>query len=461
MTAALPARRGVLLAAAALAALALGAAFAVRPTLGAAALGALFYVPAAMIAVPLGVAGWISAEFVKTIPGLATTSMLIVVGVAWLGSLVARRPTRGELLPGQRFLIGVLAMLLAWLTISLLWSTNSEEAWHELRWWFVSAGILVVVATVTRTPAHLRLIMGAFVLGGVASVLGGWLGVGPRELIIVGSLASKSPLRFTGAEGDPNQLAAELLPAIVFAAALAADRRRPIERGVLLAATAVLIAGLAASESRGGLVAAGAVLLLAPLLYSERRRRSIALVLVVLAACGAWLAASPAVRHRVANISNGGDGRSTLWLVALRIAEQHPLAGVGINNFRVVAPNYVFRPGPLRFVEQVTDQPHVVHNTYLELLAETGIVGLALFLAAVAACLSAARRAARIFERLGQTDMVALSRAVMLAGVGALVAQVFISDGYDWRYWAVFALGPALLGLATAALARTKPLPRC
>src|SRR5262249_44994989 len=103
-------------------------------------------------------------------------------------------------------------------------------------------------------------------------------------------------------------------------------------------------------------------------------------------------------------------------------------------------------------VQQV-DQRDKVHNTYLGLLAETGIVGLALFLATVGACLGSAWRAGRLFERLGRRDLARISGAVLLASVGVLVTQVFMSTAYDMRFWVIFALGPALLAIAS----RTRP----
>src|SRR5207302_10694486 len=129
-------------------------------------------------------------------------------------------------------------------------------------------------------------------------------------------------------------------------------------------------------------------------------------------------------------------------------AEGSQPEGIGLNNYRIVAPAYVLRPGSLRHVRQISDQPHVVHNTYLQLLTETGVVGLGLFASVVAACMAAAWRAARIFDRMAYGDMARLSRAVLLAAFGALVTQVFQSNGYDWRTWALLGLGPAALTVA-------------
>jgi O-antigen ligase len=214
-----------------------------------------------------------------------------------------------------------------------------------------------------------------------------------------------------------------------------------------------LVAALIATESRGGFVAFAAVLLAAPLVFWGQRRHALLAAVLVVAIVGAGLAASGSARSRLTNFNEGGAGRSTLWLVGWRMAKDNSPVGVGLNNFIAVAPDYTRRPGSLRYVTQI-DKPHEVHNTYLALLAETGMIGLALFLAVVGACMAAARRAQRLFEQLGRRDLARISGAVLLASVGILVTQVFQSSAYDMRFWVVVALGPALLAIAS----RTRPL---
>jgi O-antigen ligase len=133
--------------------------------------------------------------------------------------------------------------------------------------------------------------------------------------------------------------------------------------------------------------------------------------------------------------------------VAWRATEDSAPIGTGIGGFPVVQGKYVLEPGRLTFTSQV-DGPHVVHNTYLGLLTELGIPGVALFCAVALACLSAARRAARAFEALGDPALARIAGAVLLVDLGILAALVFSSEAYDPRLWAVFALGPALLALA-------------
>jgi len=154
---------------------------------------------------------------------------------------------------------------------------------------------------------------------------------------------------------------------------------------------------------------------------------------------------------------DGGNGRSDLWLVAWRMTQDHPIAGVGVGDFQLRSAGYVREPGSLEYVRLIAEQPHVVHNTYLQVLVETGIIGLALFAAAVLGCMAAAWRAASWFDSAHQLGLAALSRGVVLAQLAMLGAGVFISYAPDLRLWVLLALGPALLTMARRLRLATAP----
>jgi O-antigen ligase len=111
----------------------------------------------------------------------------------------------------------------------------------------------------------------------------------------------------------------------------------------------------------------------------------------------------------------------------------------------VVAADYVRRPGTLTAVALIADRPHVVHNTYLSMLAESGIVGACLFLSIVLAALDAGRRAARRLEADGDIVQHAFAISVLIAAIGILTTSFFLSSGPDPRMWLLLALGPAVL----------------
>jgi len=273
----------------------------------------------------------------------------------------------------------------------------------------------VIVATTPRSRRSVELLIWAFVGGAVLSVLVGLATSGLHSSASAIATASQGEGRLSGGQGDPNFLAAGLVPAIALAAGLTSTTRNVMARWALFVAAALLTVGLAATESRGGLVAAAAMLVAAVVFYKRRRAQVLLFFAVAISIGAVWFTTSPNAWHRVTNFDGGGNGRSDLWKVAWQAGQDHPIAGVGLNNFRVVAPKYVRKPGTLHFVDLIAEKPHVVHNMYLQMFTETGIVGLGLFLFFLGACMRAASKAAKRFDELGERGLAGVARAVLVA----------------------------------------------
>jgi O-antigen ligase len=222
---------------------------------------------------------------------------------------------------------------------------------------------------------------------------------------------------------------------------------------VLAAGVIALLGGLAATESRGGLIAA-LVAAVAALALTRERRMQTAVIGVVGATAfvTALLALSPVTLDHMTTIDAGGAGRSDLWRVATRMAQDRPVTGFGIGSFEHEEGNYVLQPGNLENVDKIVDRPAVTHNVYLQQLAETGVVGLLALLIACGACIAASQIAAGRFRARQDRAMDALARSVTVAMVGLLAASAFISNGADKRLWIVLALGPALLAASGPAV---------
>ncbi len=107
----------------------------------------------------------------------------------------------------------------------------------------------------------------------------------------------------------------------------------------------------------------------------------------------------------------------------------------------------------------IVDTPKVAHNMYLEVLAELGIVGAALFATILLFSLVCAFKAIEGFERSGDRGMEILSRALFVALVALLASDVFGSRQFSKQLWLLLSLGPAFLAIARAQLARgaTRP----
>jgi O-antigen ligase len=293
-----------------------------------------------------------------------------------------------------------------------------------------------------RGRRDLKLVLGAIVIGAVVAAVFGLVRPPNPEI---------AEDRATGTIGDPNELAAALLVGLALAAGFVLARGlSPILRLGGALALPLCAAGIFLSLSRGGLIALGAMLLAGTVL-AGRWRLAVTTILVVIATGGflyySQLAPLPA-RERVTT-ANGGSGRSDLWTVGLRMVRAHPVGGVGVGNFPVVSKDFVLQPGKLQREDLIFSQePKVAHNTYLQIVAETGVPGLLLFLAVVISCLVCALRAAHIWARRNERTLEAFARGVLLGLIGVLVADFFISQMYSKLLWAMLALGPAMLAIA-------------
>jgi O-antigen ligase len=421
-----------------------------RVPLGMGVLIGLLYAPLVLLNFRVGLALFVGLVFIRFLPALSVgpNAAGILVLVGWIGTVAEHRAILREF--AQRFqrLLTALVVLLGWVSLSALWATTASYTTSMLLTWVEVTLLFLIVATTPRSRRTVELLIWAFVGGAVLSVMVGLATSGLHSSASAIDTATQGEGRLSGGQGDPNFLAAGLVPAIALAAGLTGTTRNVLARWSLLVAGALLTVGLAATESRGGLVAATAMLIAAVIFY-KRRRAQVLLFFAVAVSIGAvWFTTSPDAWHRVTNFNGGGNGRSDLWKVAWQAGQDHPILGVGLNNFRVVSPKYVRKPGTLHFVDLIAEKPHVVHNTYLQMFTETGIVGLGLFLFFVGACVRSAAKAAKRFDELGERALAGVARAVLVGTLGMLTAAFFISTAGDFRLWILLAFSPALLALA-------------
>ena len=125
-----------------------------------------------------------------------------------------------------------------------------------------------------------------------------------------------------------------------------------------------------------------------------------------------------------------GSNRYDFWRVALDLAKDHPVAGIGAGNF---SEEYVQ-------LRRTGEQPAYPHSLEMSLLAQTGAIGTGLFVAfAAAAAVAGVRR-----RREGTAE------ASIVAGGVTAFAYWMLHGSVDWL-WEFPALGLSaflLLGLA-------------
>lgn len=190
--------------------------------------------------------------------------------------------------------------------------------------------------------------------------------------------------RASGTYISPNNLSgllAILLPLTL--AYLLVGKVKMVTRVMLGYAALAMAAGLAVTFSRGGwaAAAAGIVLLLGILLGHRNHRLKAIILLVVMLAGGGFLVShylskTTAYMRRVADPDDSAnlmltDGsfssRLEIWGAAARMWRDNPWIGVGPGHFDYRFREY--RP------EAIQGRPDRVHNDYLNLLTDWGIIG--------------------------------------------------------------------------------------
>ena len=371
----------------------------------------------------------------------------LLLGVSWLALVTTRRSARPTFIGEHPWATALLGAFLAWALISASWAADPGASLTDISRYAPNFLLLAIVFTAVRERRQAAWIVGGLIAGAaVASVYG----------LLVPPDPTADAFRIEGAAGNSNVLAAVAIAGLVLAlgSALALRGHMPLLRVGLVAVACLCLAASLLTGSRSGVIALGAVLVAAILLGGRWRAGAVlaALVLAVAATVFVAVYAPPEVRERITQTSPGevssDEGRVTIWQVGWRMVEAEPSRGIGVGNFAGSAVDYVLEPGLLTRTDQIIDTPKVAHNIYLHVLAELGVVGLAIFLAILGFCLACAYRAARRFGALGDTPMEILARAVLIAMIGVLVSDFFASEQFSKVLWLLLALGPALYGIA-------------
>lgn len=241
--------------------------------------------------------------------------------------------------------------------------------------------------------------------------------------------------RATGPLEDPNDLAFFLVAAMPFALVLHRIRA-PWAPWLAGTCVAILLVATCATFSRGAPLAV-AVMVVVALLLGALRPATVAAIgaAAVLALALGWLTHSAVVDRSIAekeHIAEANvESRMTTWTMAGEMVADSPLIGKGPGGFETNAPDYV--PVDVGAVHQT-----VVHNMYLDVASELGLLGLAAFLAAIGYAVRGALRARHLTERRTLAD------AVLIAFAGTLVAACFLSEQFYLPTWLLVALGIAL-----------------
>ena len=341
----------------------------------------------------------------------------------------------GDALRAQEGLLAFMKDAIIALMVVLM--VQSKDSFRMAAWGFLITGILL------GTIAVVQYLTGSF--------SNDYWGLAESRLMNI--VSGTEGYRIMGTYSDPNFFA----QVIVVIIPLALNRLRYEKKTILkvLAGWSLAVSFLTVvfTFSRGGFLALCAVLGLLVLL---RKPPLIAVLsgILILVLLIPFLPSS--YFERIQTILEylpfyGADvrtevslrGRMSEYEVALRMFMDHPILGIGFDNY---ANNYLNYSVRLGLDPRNTERS--AHSLYLEVLAEQGILGFAMFVFVLYAVFSSLTKANQILKKLGLEGEADLVLAFEIGFIGYLLSALFIHGAYPRNLWLLIGIGLAARQMA-------------
>lgn len=260
--------------------------------------------------------------------------------------------------------------------------------------------------------------------------------------------------------GDPNAFAAFLSASVPFALFGATGLRTTRGRRIAVAAAFLLVLALWLAFSRGGWLGAVGGFVIASLFVDRRPLRVGALVVAVALAVALVMPRNllcPTCEDRpdlvgstfgrISAVGGGEDLRILFIRNALPIVRDHPLLGVGPGRYGGAAADIYETPVYDRYATDelfVDPTQRTVDDFWLHLVVESGLLGLAAYLAMIGAALGPIIAAARRAAWGRQVALAGISGAVIGLAINAATTMLLEANSVAFLFWFLLGVGSQL-----------------
>jgi O-antigen ligase len=297
-----------------------------------------------------------------SIPSLGSIARLIgfVVAGLWLGTIVLE----GKFRKPDAFHVLILLFFL-WNFLSVFWSSDVESTIQRIKTYSQTFLLLLIYWDLFQKPEDLNGGLQAYVLGAYVLILS------TIYNYLAGNIAVQYEERYSATRVNANDVALILILGLPFALQLffAASRnpKGTVQQVINLFFIPLSIFSIVLTGSRTSLIAIIPFGIFMTGTQQIKVERKILIFLILLVSLLLLLPFIPqSVINRLAtigeSISNGDlGGRGNLWREGIAVLVEHPFLGIGAG-----AMDYAIGSA--------------VHNTFLSVATETGLIGFVLFL---------------------------------------------------------------------------------
>jgi O-antigen ligase len=352
--------------------------------------------------------------------------------------------------------------------ISLLYSPVPDRVWARLLDDAKDMLIAIVVVVLCQRGPTFRRVM--WVLIGVGFFLGtlavyqyftgtfnndyGGFAISQQHQII----GTIDDYRSTGPMGDPNFFAQIMVTIVPLSLERFLHEKRNSLRLIAIWTFAVSVLTILFTYSRGGFLAL-LVAVVVLLIYYPPQRFQIPIIIVAVVAFIYFLPPNyldrlstltklfePRTTNRIEERSL--QGRLSENLTAWEMVRSNPLFGVGLSSYNYLFPIYSKKLG----IALVATEREA-HNLYLEVLAETGIIGFSVTFLLLFTSFETVWHARRLFQRSRMQDYAGLTTGFFAGLAGYFTAAVFIHNAFPRFFFLLLGIALSLRLVAPNTIA--------
>lgn len=252
--------------------------------------------------------------------------------------------------------------------------------------------------------------------------------------------------------GDANYFTIAALAVLPIAFELAMVAGSKWQKAYAVGCALLTFAAVTLGASRGGFLGMG-LMVFYLIARSRRPARNLAVVIVVTIPILIFAPNSPIQRFFHPDSGDKASVGKHLvgWEAGLNMIKKNPIAGVGFGNYKAVVTRYD-KTGEVRL------DPHVAHNAYLEIAAETGLPAILVFWSLLGTALYSAGKTRKLAMARGSEVLAALALGCQASILGTAIGIFFVSGQYTRLFWFVLCM-TMVMPLLVPARARSKAQP--
>jgi len=304
---------------------------------------------------------WMLYSLVSLIPfTIAGTNIISgLIFLVWITRLIV---TRDISFAKEKF-SKLLLLLASYILLSSIWAYKPISVFDEFIGHVLPfLVIFFVIITVIKNERQIRNITLIFLISNLVNSL-------------VSLYLSTMTCRVQGFTHSPNRLADLLIMFIILCFSIVLFEKNTKWKLVGLIGLVPGLGGIIVTYSRGGWISLLGGLFAIALLRSKK-----VLILLIIIGLTIPLFVPELVQNRIKSVTDlehsSNKARILIWKAGINMVQDHPILGAGFFNVKHIYERYKLHSSDTVYVQ--------LHNIYLNVLAELGIIGFLIFLSLIA-----------------------------------------------------------------------------